>query len=503
MQQTAERPLPEVDRVNVLIEEMSIKNRHSKEFGVDLGLLLQQGVDDESKCVVRMSQPHLFRVGGVINHLGTQIAQELELRAVKYGNKRASTAVRQQPAAKRSRRRYEDVEPSDSESDDGAPAREDVDDYRHRKKMSSDIFRYCMLADEAKQQDMQIVICPQVQQTWQQLIAQNPNIKLDDVGDALLHALGDVLCGATKYRQLVPSSVSLHNNRTVVVAVYRDYTYWAVIHCTWNVFELEDIGFDFTTLSGRYFKAEQTVGDIQQTLLHHLETAMTDPSGGDLCRAVDVIQLVAKQSKAFLDLSGKQAGALTQSTVQALRGICDLAAGADSRVCQLTEKQGSIYVRSQPSTGRKFQVVSSTGKLTNAMLSCLSWMQENAQEFVDKRKAFMDEATKLRFFSALQSVAVSPERRLESIAVSERCAAKLTGQEFRAVDDSIKCVLAYLVLIGINKNEQRVKAVAANYRRPASKSKSTATRTNQECTSAGGMSSTVNEPTPSTSSQQP
>jgi len=38
-----------------------------------------------------------------------------------------------------------------------------------------------------------------------------------------------------------------------------------------------------------------------------------------------------------------------------------------------------------------------------------------------------------------------------------------------SVDDSIKRVLAYLVLIGINKNEQRVKAVAANYRRPVSR----------------------------------
>jgi len=51
------------------------------------------------------------------------------------------------------------------------------------------------------------------------------------LGDALLHALGDVLYGATKYKQLVPNIVSLHN-RTVVVTVSREYTYWAVVHCT-------------------------------------------------------------------------------------------------------------------------------------------------------------------------------------------------------------------------------------------------------------------------------
>jgi len=31
-----------------------------------------------------------------------------------------------------------------------------------------------------------------------------------------------------------------------------------------------------------------------------------------------------------------------------------------------------------------------------------------------------------------------------------------------------KAMLAYLILIGVNKNEQRVKAVAANYRRSVS-----------------------------------
>ena len=41
MQQTDDRPLPHVDRLTVLIEQMSIKNRHWKQFGMDLGQLLQ------------------------------------------------------------------------------------------------------------------------------------------------------------------------------------------------------------------------------------------------------------------------------------------------------------------------------------------------------------------------------------------------------------------------------------------------------------------------------
>ena len=465
---------------------------------MDLSKLLQQSVNDEGECVVHLSQPHLFRVGGVIDHVGVEIVQELGLMTMPCGRKRTGTAAAQPRSAKRSRTTADDVEPSDSSS--GSDGEVSDDSYRRKKQMSASIFRYFMQADASKQANMQVDVCPQLQQTWQRLIAHDPKVKLDDLGDALLHALGDVLCGATKYRQLVPSSISLHNNRTVVVTVCRDYTYWAVIHCTWNTFELEDIGFDFTTLSSLYFKSQQTVADIKQTLLSHLQTAMTDPAGGDLYRPVDVIQFVCKQLKAFQDFTAKQAGVLTHSTLLALQGICDEAAGADSRLCQLNDKtQGAMYIRTQPLTGRKFQVVSSTGKLTNATLACLHWMHANATQFVDKRQAFMDENTKLRFFLHLQSVAESQENRLESIILSPRCIAKFVGEELRSVDESIKRVLAYVVLIGINKNEQRVKAVAANYRRPVSKSK-TATVSG---TSQQSMQAAVDvEPVPNTSSSQ-
>jgi len=96
---------------------------------------------------------------------------------------------------------------------------------------------------------------------------------------------------------------------------------------------LEYIGFDFTALSSLYFKSQQTVADIKQTLLSHLQTAMTDPAGGNLYDPFDVIQLVVKQLKAFQDFTAKQAGALMYSTLQSLQGICDEAASADSCLC--------------------------------------------------------------------------------------------------------------------------------------------------------------------------
>ena len=212
--------------------------------------------------------------------------------------------------------------------------------------------------------------------------------------------------------------------------------------------------------------------------------------------------MVVKQMKAFQDFSREHAGALTQSTKKALCDICDEAAGTNTDLCQQNDKvQGSVYIQRQLVTGHKFQVISSTGKLTNAMLCCPNWMQENAKDFVDKRKAFMDEKTKLRFFLDLQSLAESSENRLERLVLSEHARVKLTEPTLYGVANSIKCVLAYLILIGVNKNEQCVKAVAANYRRPVAKLTKKKTQPGGEVgTNATGAMEIDTEPTASTSS---
>ena len=81
----------------------------------------------------------------------------------------------------------------------------------------------------------------------------------------------------------------------------------------------------------------------------------------------------------------------------------------------------------------------------------------------------MDEKTKLAFFLRLQTLAKSSENQMEHLILSERMRSKLASEEFSAVDSSFKSMLAYLILVGININEQRVKAVAANYRAAAAR----------------------------------
>ena len=152
----------------------------------------------------------------------------------------------------------------------------------------------------------------------------NPRVKLDDVGDALLHSLNDILCGGSSYRQLVPSNVALHCNRTV------------------------------------------------------------------------------KQLKGYEGFTREHSGALTKCAVTAMKQICDEAAGSNSLLTEKKDKiVGASYIRTNLTTSQKFQVISSAGKLTNAILSCFNWMSENAKTFVEKRIFSVDRGTKLHFFRCI------------------------------------------------------------------------------------------------------
>lgn len=93
MQETVNSTLPVVDRVVVHLEQMSTFNAHWRQFGSELGKLLQQSASDPASCVVKMSQPHLLRSGGVIHHLGERIVTELKLVPICYNNKRQTAQV--------------------------------------------------------------------------------------------------------------------------------------------------------------------------------------------------------------------------------------------------------------------------------------------------------------------------------------------------------------------------------------------------------------------------
>jgi len=80
--------------------------------------------------------------------------------------------------------------------------------------MSSKVFQYIMAANDEQLQQMKLTVDNKVQQDWRDKLTSNPSVKIDDVGDALLHALDELLCGSTNFKQLVPAAPSVHVNST-------------------------------------------------------------------------------------------------------------------------------------------------------------------------------------------------------------------------------------------------------------------------------------------------
>ena len=60
--------------------------------------------------------------------------------------------------------------------------------------MSANIFKYIISANKEQLEDMKIDISDNVRQAWRRKLADiEGKAKIDDAGDALLHALTDIL----------------------------------------------------------------------------------------------------------------------------------------------------------------------------------------------------------------------------------------------------------------------------------------------------------------------
>ena len=414
--------LPEVDRVIVHIEQISVRNKYSKQFGVELGRLLQR-LANVNQCVVKLSQPHIHRASGPMFKLGHSIVQACSLTPVVYtsrgtnSRKRQANSLTSHPYFKRTRNQQaavpSDVEPDTASSSDGdvGVRNEDSDldssEYRRKKKMSSDIFRYFIHATSEQQIDHQVDISETVQQYWSKVENERVMRKFDDLGDALLHALNEILCGSSNYRPLVSSLPSLHINRSVVLSTLPDRICWIVMRSSWNVFTLENVGIsDLHFTPGQIYANRNTVALIKHQLDPSLKQALMELTASNLYSGVEHIKIIVKQLKGYVErgLTNKAAGALTCSALEAMKQICDQAAGDSSRLSVgNTKPQGWHYVRTLPS-GQKFQVVRSTGKHTNAIVAFLEWAKEHLPQFVKNRPLYMSSYEKMTFFLALKAV---------------------------------------------------------------------------------------------------
>ena len=193
--------LPRVERVIVHVEQISLKNKFGKKLGQDLGKALQRQSPDLDRCVVKMSQPHIHRGKGPMFHLGSSIVEACGLKeSTTYsGRKRQLAGASGATKVKRARVVESDVEPdSEHEEEEVEIAVEEevveefLGEYRRKKKMSSDIFRYVMGADAVQQAEMQLDVEAELQEEWKERMLTGSLTKYDDVGDALLHGLNGI-----------------------------------------------------------------------------------------------------------------------------------------------------------------------------------------------------------------------------------------------------------------------------------------------------------------------
>jgi hypothetical protein len=225
---------------------------------------------------------------------------------------------------------------------------------------------------------------------------------------------------------------------------------------------IENLGVYESKLCGQFFNYPAIVQHLLSNLDSELELALTAASG-DHYLAAEHTKVIIKQLKGHTEcqLTNKEAGTITNAAVEVMKAMCNKVCSNDSTVSDIYDKLlGKICMRIDRSSGQKYQVLRSTGKQTNAILSCLEWMRTNVPKFVEEKRCNMKESEKLTFFDGLKKMA-SPEHALMNmLQLSEHAKSKIATTEFIEVD---RRLLANVVLIALSKNQQHVKSIAANY----------------------------------------
>ena len=223
--------------------------------------------------------------------------------------------------------------------------------------MFAAIFKYIMMADDDQQKAMKLQVDETVKQLYVSQLNENTSTKLDDLGDALLHAVKDIVCGSSNYKQVLPKAVSLYDNRTVGIMIFPDKINWVVISCSWNSYICEAIGaFEWRLINDndKYLDkfVDRIIAGICNTNVQssvQLELALTSKTGENVFAPTNHIKVVVKQLTAFYEhgiMNNKTAGALTFATVKAMRKMCDKVMGTKSRLVFCINKQsGVVFMR--------------------------------------------------------------------------------------------------------------------------------------------------------------
>lgn len=103
-----------------------------------------------------------------------------------------------------------------------------------------------------------------------------------------------------------------------------------------------------------------TLNDNLRVAITSMAPLLDETTGEEIFPAVDHIKVVVKQIKGY-DTAGfddDMAGALTNSTVKAMKKLCTESVGTPNQIVERSKDPalGSIFIATNLSTGQKFQV---------------------------------------------------------------------------------------------------------------------------------------------------
>jgi hypothetical protein len=411
-----------IKRVVVHLEQVCIENIHFEAYTTELGELLQARNLDPTKLIVKLSSPRVHRKDGPTTKLGSKIVDECQLA------------------------------PSDSD-----------------KGMSQRLFTYLMNASPSDQSDMKMIINPPLQDVWRKKIAASSSqLRLHDLGDAFLHAIDEVICKMTNYRQLVPCDPVLSNNRSILFYFLQTKVYWVVITCYFNKFVLED--FDWYSPSYervRCFK-DMDIDLITEDLPETLKIALTDHSGNGVFPPVDTIKIIMRQTSHYKKYMAARLGCLVNNAVKAFE-IYVSQIDPSSKESRFT-KPLYKYIRAMKN-GKKFEIVRSRGRHTNTIITFLELMDEIDPDYSQSRQLRLAPMSQKEFFLKLTNVCqknikrankpckfgmffISPTAQSRILAVTQH------PEQLRSGD---------LILDLLNQNQKYLKALANEHNKNKNK----------------------------------
>jgi hypothetical protein len=132
--------------------------------------------------------------------------------------------------------------------------------------MSSQLFKYVLTATDSDQEEMKLSVSADVRSERIRRISEVD--KCDDLGDALLYTIDQILCGSPNLCK-ISAPVNNHpfgDSRTVVVMVLPDILYYVVVSCSLNNIIFDYLNSKTIHLGEQFYKRVDAVRMINDCI---------------------------------------------------------------------------------------------------------------------------------------------------------------------------------------------------------------------------------------------